>query len=936
MSVVKAVFKKNLASFFGNPAGYVFIILFVGMTAWFAFVTEDFFANNQANLNPLTVRMPWLLMIFVASVTMATWAEEKKLGTDELLFTLPCGDMPVVLGKFFASLAVFTAALAFTLSHVFILSRLGDPDLGLLFSTYLGYWLVGAAFIATGMFASSLTHNLTVGFILGALFCAIFAFSHVVGVLLPGRLGSGINELAAVTHLESFARGVVSLKDVFYFLSIVAVMLFLNALVLSKRRWPGGKVDTKENPKIHAAVQIIAVVIIAVSANVLVGRFGGRVDVTEEGLSSLSGETRQILTDIPRDRPVYIQAWISEEVPPFYSTTRDTLVHLLKEYDELGGDAVRVQIFQPERYSQEARDAKDRFSITPQNVPVRDGTESTFEPFFAGAAFICGIEEEVIPFFQPGIRVEYELTRTIRVVSKAERPKVGILENELKLLGGFDFETYQQAPRWQIVQELQKQYEVDSIRADSEVPDDVNVIVGALPSLLTDEKLANVISAIKTGKPALLFVDPLPSISVTLSPDLPRPSPRSNPMMGRQPPGEPKANMQELMNLLGVRWSNNLIVWESTNPHPEYRYLSPEFVFVTDGESGANGEGRFNASDATTSGLQEILALFPGSLRKGMAPQGADLTFEPLITTSVNTTGVINWNQIVGQSFFGPQVAPLDALKRFPRRVSPQSYVLAARIRGEIPIEEKDSAPAPKSAEDEQDTAMKGEGEAAGETATAEGASESEASPEEPKTAKIDVILVADLDMISDIFFQLRQSKMLNLDNVTFVLNCVDALAGDESYIELRKRRRIFRTLTTIEKLETRFREQKLQEEQEAETVAQQKLAAAQAGFDEKVGAIEERTDLDPRAKEVMIASLKQREEAKLTAKKQAIEDEQQKRIDDAYFAMRQQIGRIHSNRKFLAVTVPILLPLLIGILVFFMRRSKENIGVAKSRLVGD
>ena len=224
MSVVKAVFKRNLASFFGNPAGYVFIILFVGLTAWFAFVTEGFFANNQANLNQLTLWMPVLLMIFVASVTMSTWAEERKLGTDELLFTLPGGDFQVVIGKFLADLAVFTAALFFTLSHVLILWHLGDPDVGLLFATYLGYWLMGAAFIATGMFASSLTNNLTVGFILGALFCAVFAFAHVLSVVVPGSVGTGIDDLAAVSHLESFARGVVALDDVVYFLSIVGVM----------------------------------------------------------------------------------------------------------------------------------------------------------------------------------------------------------------------------------------------------------------------------------------------------------------------------------------------------------------------------------------------------------------------------------------------------------------------------------------------------------------------------------------------------------------------------------------------------------------------------------------------------------------------------------------------------------------------------------------
>ena len=249
MSVVKAVFKRNLASFFGNPAGYVFIILFVGLTAWFAFVTEGFFANNQANLNQLTLWMPLLLMIFVASVTMSTWAEEKKLGTDELLFTLPSGDLQVVIGKFLGDLAVFTAALFFTLSHVLILWHLGDPDVGLLIATYLGYWLMGAAFIATGMFASSLTNNITVGFILGTLFCAVLAFMQHLALIFPGRLGDTLNAFAARTHLESFSRGVIALEDLTYFLGIVVGMLYLNTVVLGSRRWPGGAVPLKEHPR---------------------------------------------------------------------------------------------------------------------------------------------------------------------------------------------------------------------------------------------------------------------------------------------------------------------------------------------------------------------------------------------------------------------------------------------------------------------------------------------------------------------------------------------------------------------------------------------------------------------------------------------------------------------------------------------------------------
>jgi ABC-2 type transport system permease protein len=206
----------------------------------------------------------------------------------------------------------------------------------------------------------------------------------------------------------------------------------------------------------------------------------------------------------------------------------------------------------------------------------------------------------------------------------------------------------------------------------------------------------------------------------------------------------------------------------------------------------------------------------------------------------------------------------------------------------------------------------------------------------ETEKVKIDVILVADLDMFSDQFFQIRMAKWLDFDNVTFILNCVDALAGDDSYISLRKRRPKFRTLTTIENLEKQYREMKQYEEAEAERDAQMKLAEAQASFDEKVGEVEERTDLDVRAKEVMIASVRTVEERKLSAKKERIEEEKEKRIEASHFAMRQEIREIHTHEKVKAMILPVIPPLIIGILVFFIRRARENLGESKSRLLRD
>src|SRR5438552_5085023 len=177
-----AVLKRNFVGYFANPTGYVFLCLFVFLTAAAAFWPHDFFIANLANLYQLNKYMPLIMLVFVPAITMSLWADERRQGTDELLLTLPAADFDIVIGKFLAAAAIFTVSLIFSqIWNYWLLVQVArnpnpefgqpavDVDTGLFFVTYFGYWLMGLSMLAIGMIASFLTPNLTVSFILGVL-----------------------------------------------------------------------------------------------------------------------------------------------------------------------------------------------------------------------------------------------------------------------------------------------------------------------------------------------------------------------------------------------------------------------------------------------------------------------------------------------------------------------------------------------------------------------------------------------------------------------------------------------------------------------------------------------------------------------------------------------------------------------------------------------
>ena len=864
--VIQAIFRRNFFSYFGSPTGYVFIAVFVGLCTGFAFLVDAFFNSNLANLNTLNEWFPYLLLFFVPAVAMATWAEERKQGTDELLLTLPATDVEILLGKYLSALGIYSVALLFSLSMVLWLAWLGNPDGGVIIGTYLGYWFLGAALLSIAMVASLLTSSQTVAFILGALFCLVPVVLSRAGNIFSGSLQDWMEGLGVRSAFEDLTSGVVSIRAMLYFAALTVLFLYVNLILMARRHTEKGEAW------LHFSSRAFSILVIGIALGVLASRVGsvGRIDLTQERLHTLTEPTRDVIGKVDPGRPVLIQAYISPDVPESFAEQRQTLLSLLREYDAIGGDRIHLRVVDTERYSPEARQAEEQFGIKPE--AVRSINDSGDEPdaIYMGVAFTCGTEEVVIPFVHRGLSVEYELTRSVGTVSGAKRRKVGIANTDARLFGGLDFQTMSSQPEWQIVSELKKQYDLSQIGLDQPITEKMDVLLVAQVSSLTQPQMNVLLAYIKQGGAALLFDDPFPNINPRLAPGEAKQSPNRGFGAMPPPPGEPKGDLAGFYSQIGIQFPSEMIVWDTYNPHPRLDHLPREILFV--------GRDRFNASEKLSSGLQELVMLFPGEVHP--APN-APLSFTPLLQTTKVSGGVFK-SQRFQQSFFGLQ--PVDVEYR-PRG---QEIPLAARIKGTIP-----AAPA------------------------------KDGQPPAPG-ANINVIFVADLDCISNMFFGMRNEapEGLNFDNITFVLNSVDVLSGDESYVDLRKRRPKHRTLERFENLTKSHNQKMLDETKDAEEKAKKELDEAQKRLDAKVDEVRKRTDLDERRKEMEINNQQQVEQKRLEVAKKEVEDRKKGAIERSRTTMKQSVSRIKKNIRSLAVLLSPIPAALMGLYIFARRMA--------------
>ncbi len=231
------IFQKEFKSYFNSPIAYIFIITFLLFSNWLFFRT--FFLIGQAHMRPLFGILPWLFLILAPAITMRAWAEEKKMGTMEVLMTLPLKDYEIVLGKFLASFIFLIIAVLLTFPLALTIYFLGKPDNGTIIGGYLGACLMGGAYLAIGLFISSLTQNQIIAFIVSIVVCFAFLIigEDIVLMSAPAILSPVFTYLGLGAHFESISRGVIDSRDLLYYSSIIGFFLFLNTLAIESRKW---------------------------------------------------------------------------------------------------------------------------------------------------------------------------------------------------------------------------------------------------------------------------------------------------------------------------------------------------------------------------------------------------------------------------------------------------------------------------------------------------------------------------------------------------------------------------------------------------------------------------------------------------------------------------------------------------------------------------
>ncbi|MDD5696118.1 MAG: gliding motility-associated ABC transporter substrate-binding protein GldG [Bacteroidales bacterium] len=522
-----ALLNKEISSFFNSLIGYVAIIVFLLINSLFLWVFPGDFNIldfGYASLDSLFMIAPFVFLFLIPAITMRSFAEEKRSGTIEIILTKPLTDFHILFAKYLAGLLLVIFSLLPTLLYVISVYRLGQPvgnlDMGGTWGSYLGLLFLGASFVAIGIFASSLTENQIIAFVVAVLLCgfAYLGFELIFSFDLFGRFGLFIQSLGIQAHYASISRGVIDTRDVVYFLSLIFLFLTLTLLVMESRRWeavsshqsaalsceakrsrinsqqsardgqqemPGsrwssslrvfGSSGRNGNLRTSSLISFGLGLVMIMVVNMISKYAFTRIDLTSEKRYSLSEPTKEILRNL--DDIIYFKVYLEGDFPAGFKRLSNSVKEILDEFRAYSSK-IQYEFINPSDAQTQAEvnaryEELIRKGLNPTDLQVKTSDGSSQQIIFPGAIVSYRSKELPLEFLQSQIgqspeevlnhsvqSLEYNISSLIHRLTVTAKPKIAFVEGHGELS---EIEVYD------ITEALREYYQVERIRINEKI-----------------------------------------------------------------------------------------------------------------------------------------------------------------------------------------------------------------------------------------------------------------------------------------------------------------------------------------------------------------------------------------------------------------------------------------------------------------------------------